>query len=147
MNDIAKSLSYLVKTNNGMFKSEAQASFLKSKLDKGTLIDIGSTYGNPYVITYFCDDKGVTKVEKHGTKSGKSEITWERKVEGKTSAQDEKEIKRIKRLIKQAEKSIASRQSSWESGEYNANIDLYHQSMKRDQESLATLNKMLADLV
>ena len=144
MDNTALSLASLVKTNNGLFKSEAQAKFLTSQCQGGSHIASGSVMGNSFMITYFCDSKGVTKVEKYTPKSGKTSIEWERVEQGKVSVQDEKEIKRLKRLIKATEKSIKERQDSWDSGQYGNNVDLFSRAMAHDQEALAALNAKLA---
>ena len=142
--DLSVSFANLVKTNNGFFKSEAQAKFLLSMCDNGVYHTSGHVHGNSFVLFYTCDKKGVTKVQKQT--SGKGLVTqWERVEEGKVSVQNEKEIKRIKRLIKQTENKIASRLDAFKSGAY-PNEDLFKMSNERDQASLVELNTMLAKL-
>lgn len=144
MDTLATSFANLVKNNNGFFKSPMQAGFLLSKCDAtGQYISAGQVHGNQYNISYFCDQKGVVRVEKYTPKSGKIVVQWERKEEGKMSAQDEKEIKRLKRLIKQTESSIADRDAARARGEY-ANDQMYQKAQQRDKESLATLQQMLS---
>lgn len=139
------SFASLVKSNNGKFKSDAQAKFLLSKCDGNEYISGGSVYGNTFQLIYHCDNQGITKVEKY-TKATGSKIQWERKEAGTLSVQDEKELKRLNKLLKQTEKSIADRESSMKAGTYHANKSLYDDSMKRDNDSLAQIKQMIAKL-
>lgn len=142
---LAPSFANLVKTNNGLFKSAAQAQYLLSQCRDGEYVAMGSAYGHGFTLFYTCDAKGVVKVSKQTV--GKGLVTqWERAEAGKVSIQDEKEIKRLKRLIKQTEKSLAERQASKDAGEY-PNEALFSEAQGRDQASLVELNSMLAKLV
>lgn len=76
MNSIALSFATLVKTNNGVFKSAAQAKFLLSQCDNAQFVSCDSFFKNSYTITYVCDENGVIRVEKHALKSGKSSTAW-----------------------------------------------------------------------
>lgn len=140
---IAQSLANLVKTNNGFFKSAAQAAFITSQ---GSEFTASGTVGkNGYTVFYTVDKKGVVKVEKQTVAKGLV-LQWERAEEGQVSVQDLKEIKRIKRLIKQTETSIAERLESYKAGEY-PNAVIFAEAQLRDAQSLQTLNEMLAKLV
>lgn len=147
MDTIAASFANLVKTNNGLFKSPMQAGFLLSKctVDNNTYVTSGSVHGSSFSMFYVCDDKGVVRVEKQTRAKGLT-TEWERRVEGKVSLQDEKEIKRIKRLIKQTEKSIADRTACFAAGQYSAPEHVYRDSHAHDQRALDNLNQMLANL-
>lgn len=139
------SFASLVKSNNGLFKSDAQAKFLLSKCDGKEYITGGSMYGNTFQLTYYCDNRGVTKVEKY-TKAAGPKIQWTRKEAGTLSVQDEKELKRLNRLLKQTEKSIADREASMKAGTYHADKSLYDDSMKRDNDSLKQIKQMIEKL-
>lgn len=93
-----KSVESLIKTNNGFFKSDKQAEFLISQLSKNNIF-VGSVYGNTFNITYVFDEKGIIKKEQYNIKTSKTEITWERKVAGVLTVQQEKKIKSLKRRI------------------------------------------------
>lgn len=148
MSDLAISLASLVKNNNGLYKSEKQGKFLLSMSEDGVYTAMGPKIRNSYTLFYHLDDKGVTKVEKYSPTTQKTTVTWERKEEGKTTAQDAKEIRRIKREIASLEKKIAGRQEAWKTGEYTGPemVDLYHRSMKFDQEILAKYKDLLAKM-
>lgn len=143
--DLDISFASLVKNNNGMFKSDAQAKFLLSKCDGKEYIAGGSVYGNTYQLIYHCDDKGVTKVEKYTQNTG-SKIQWTRKEAGTLSVQDEKELKRLNRLLKQYEKSIADRVAAFKAGKYAAGKSLYDESQSRDYDSIAQIKQMIEKL-
>lgn len=79
MSNVAVSFASLVKSNNGMFKSEAQAKFLLSQCqEENTFFVGGQVYNNSYTLSYNCDSLGVVSVEKYLPKSGKTTTTWER---------------------------------------------------------------------
>lgn len=79
MNNIAVSFASLVKSNNGMFKSEAQAKFLLSQCqEENTFITSGTVYRNSFTLSYVCDAQGVVSVEKYLPTTGKTVTTWER---------------------------------------------------------------------
>jgi hypothetical protein len=74
---IARSFFSLLKTNNGYFKSEKQASFLLDHCGDGKVFVVnGSMFNNSYNFFFECDDEGVVRVEKHTSK--KIETYWER---------------------------------------------------------------------
>lgn len=133
MSEIAKSFATLVKSNNGAFKSEKQASFLLSQCEGNSYIACASLYGNSYDNTYICDNVGVVRVE-HYTKATGVKIVWERVEAGKTSVQESKEFKRINREIKRIEKSIAEREAA--KSRYDGKEWLYTESMAKDFEML-----------
>jgi DNA-binding protein H-NS len=101
-----------VKTNAGLFKSENQARFLLNQLERvfgknqdGTYeyVVTGNVYGNSYHFGFTVDEKGVVKVEKHATKSGKYSTYFERPAsEGDfTALQDKHAAKKVvKDLLK-----------------------------------------------
>ena len=79
MDNLAASFASLVKSNNGLFKSEKQAAFLLSVCqDAGTFYTGGQVYGNSYSLQYNCDDAGVVSVEKYLPKTGRHAIVWSR---------------------------------------------------------------------
>lgn len=89
MSNVAISFASLVKSNNGFFKSEAQASFLLSQCqEENVFFSSGEVYNNGFMIEYICDDKGVIKVVKTLSKSGKQEVTFERMSDKDFSAKE-----------------------------------------------------------
>lgn len=146
MADLSTSFASLVKSNNGMFKSAAQASFLLNQCQDGEFSTSGTAYGKGYTLFYTCDAKGVTKVQKQTVAKGLV-TTWERVEAGSVAIQDKKEIARCKRQIKALEKEIAERQTAWDNGQYGTAIDLFNTAMNRDRASIAEWNARLASLV
>jgi hypothetical protein len=140
---VAQSFANLVKTNNGFFKSPAQAAFLLSQCVNHQFATSGSVHRNSYVIFYVCDSTGVVRVEKQTAAKGLV-VQWERRVAGTVSVQDEREIKRLRRLIKQVQSSIDERREELAAGTYQGNADLACWSEQRDLDSLAELNRMLS---
>jgi hypothetical protein len=143
MSAVAQSFANLVKTNNGLFKSPAQAAFLLSQCTDNEYTASGTVYGKGYTLFYTCDDMGVVKVQKQTVAKGLT-TQWERVTEGQVSTQDLKEIKRIKRMIKQTELSMASRTLAREQGQYPNEL-LFKEAQDRDLQGLQTLQKMLAN--
>lgn len=143
--EVSSSFASLVKSNNGFFKSDKQAEFLLNQCSENVYCSQAITkFRSWYSMIYFCDAKGVTKVEKN-TSTGLT-VVWERAAEGQVSMQDAKEIKRLQRLIKQDQKSIESRTKSMEAGSYDGAMSLYNYSMERDIKSIQTLEAMLAKI-
>lgn len=150
MSSFDKSFASLVKTNNGLFKSEKQAKFLidqcdsiDSKKERAVYHVLGNVHGNSFTLTYICDFKGVLKVEKHTPKTNKTVITWERPQDGKTTAQDAKEIKRIKREINKAKKSIKEREDNKQDYINRDMLDLFERSMNQDLDYLKSMKERL----
>lgn len=142
MSDIAISFASLVKSNNGMFKSDKQAEFLLSHCENGEFITCGNMYGHSFNLTYVCDAQGVTRVIHYTSNTG-DKTTWERVEAGKVSVQERKEFKRIMREIKRIEKSIAERDSALDNGQYATHMELYESSNTNDQEMLAAYRAKL----
>lgn len=148
MNDIAITLANLVKTNNGLFKSEAQGHFIQSVAGA----EYVNIYGNSYNMHYMLDSTGVVSVYKNTVAKGLV-LVWERVTAGVVSVQDAKEIKRLKRLIKSIQKSMDDRQASWDSGEYIAQSNtlagakmMFSARQSVEQETLDAAKKALAAL-
>ena len=145
MSDVAQSFANLVRTNNGAFKSPAQAAFLLSQCSNGEFVATGTTYRSSYALFYTVDQQGVVRVQKQTAAKGLDTI-WERRVAGTVSVQDAKEIKRIRRMIKQTERVIADREAARAAGQFS-NDELYQWACERDTQALADLNEMLARFV
>ena len=148
MNALALSFASLVKSNNGFFKSDKQASFLLSQCqDENTFTASGDVYGNQYQMIYHCDDKGIVKVEKHTPHTGITLVTFERHIEGVVNATEAaakaKEGKRIAKEIKRLEKAIQERTAAKQSYIDGDMMSLYEESMVKDEESLKAYNGML----
>lgn len=114
--DLRRSVLGLVKNNNGIFKSEKQAAFLKSIIDQRDGVIGHTEHGRPYSAYY--DDKGITKVEV----GNPPELYWERKEAGILRPADLKTIKSLRRQIKQLEIEISIREEGLRNGTY---IDQY----------------------
>ncbi len=151
MTDLTKTLANLVKTNNRLFKSDAQAQFIRS-IAGDEYVSGGNVYGNSYNLHYMLDSTGVVSVHKNTVAKGLV-LVWERVTAGVVSVQDAKEIKRLKRLIKSIQKSMDDRQASWDSGEYIAQSKtlagakmMFSARQSVEQETLDAANKALAAL-
>jgi hypothetical protein len=108
MSNVAVSFASLVKSNNGMFKSEAQAKFLLSQCqEENTFVCGGNVYNNSFTIFYICDSLGVVKVEKYLPKSGKTTTTWERLTADQFQASQEAKATSKARDIALQEASVA----------------------------------------
>jgi hypothetical protein len=97
--DLRMSVLGLAKNNNGIFKSEKQASFLKLMIDERDGLIGHTEHGRPYLADY--DDKGIIKI----TVGNPPELYWERKEQGILRPDDIKRIKSLQREIKQLENS------------------------------------------
>lgn len=75
--DLVLSLSNLLKTNKGFFKSEKQAAYLLSLACDNEVVNHFTTYKNVARDHYHLDEKGVYKIERYTTKKGYV-TTWER---------------------------------------------------------------------
>lgn len=75
--ELVKTLSNLLKTNKGFFKSEKQAKFLLHTITDFEVVNYFDAYGNPARDHYYLDDQGVYKIERYTNKKGYV-ITWER---------------------------------------------------------------------
>lgn len=139
----SKSFASLTKNNNGVFKSAAQAKFLLSVCDGTEYISTGNVYGNPFTLSYQCDEKGVIKVIKHTSNTCKTITTWERKESGKTTIQDAKLIKKIKKEIKGRKSSIDDRKESIEDYKERGMMNIYTKSMDLDLQRVRDLSEQL----
>lgn len=137
-NSLAQSIYGLVKSNNGLFKSDAQANFLKSQLDRSSgVFGSGSAYGNSYTDFAEYDDKGIVRITRKAFKTGKESTFWERKVQGKLTPADEKAVRYYNKEIKKLEQSIARRQAAKAEFEEKGLMNLYRE---REQAELDRLN-------
>lgn len=148
MNNIQASLENLISTNNGLFKSESQAQFLLSEMKKefGNVF-VTSVYGNSVKLTYIFDETGIIEKTNTSVKKGTETLVWKRKVQGVLSIDEAKQLKHIKKSIKDLKKSIERRDACYANGEYNASKSLYENSNKSDLDRLAEFEKLLADFV
>ena len=80
VNDLAKSIYTLAKYNNGYFKSPAQAQVLKGQLDRrmGSVAS-GEMYGNGYTDWAEYDDRGITRIWRHLSKTNQDKDIFTRK--------------------------------------------------------------------
>ena len=104
MSDLAKSFFSLVKYNNGAFKSEKQATFLLSVCEGNIFTTVQSySFGEhggaraQKEFRFFCNDKGIYKVETIARKSGKHVIHWERKTQQELDAIEKRDNERMEK--------------------------------------------------
>lgn len=125
--DILSSIFGLVKNNNGFFKSEKQAEFLISQMEKldGNIGFTSSGYHSCPIFASW-DEKGIIKIIKHSkTKSGcKDIVTFERTVKGVLNGLQFKEIASLKRRVKSLEKDLQEKRTSFAGGSYNSSGDV-----------------------
>lgn len=126
MDNLAASFASLVKSNNGLFKSEKQAAFLLSVCqDAGTFYTGGQVYGNSYSLQYNCDNAGVVSVEKYLPKTGKIVLTWSRLTPTKFAAN-------------QAAKAVVkAKDAAWQAdaiARFQARSDAFQLALKLAQE-------------
>ena len=145
MGDVAMSFAGLVKNNGGLFKSDKQAAFLLSQCADNVYVACGRHWGS-FTNEYHCDQQGVTKVVHHTLNTG-FKVTWTRPAVGEVSVQDAKEIKRIKREIKNLEKKLASRDESFAQGQYAGMESTYQNAKAFDTEMLAGYKARLAKFI
>lgn len=135
--DLKISVLDLAKNNNGMFKSEKQASFLKSMIDQREGLVGHTEHGRPYFAEY--DDKGITKITV-GTRP--PELYWERKEQGILRPVDVKSIKNFQRKIKELEKEIASREAGLKDGSYTDRYGVIDEKKKLIQKYKDAIKKI-----
>lgn len=148
MSNVEITIAGLVKNNNGLYKSDAQKSFLLSQVNYGkdSIVFGKVKYKNHYKIIYSLDDKGIYKVTNYSDKKGTEKVEWEREEEGKTTVQQQKLIKQYVRRIKEVEKSIAKRDQAYQNGEYEGCEELYKDCNAIDKELLAGLKQKMSEL-
>lgn len=121
--EISVSIFGLAKNNNGFFKSEKQAKFLISQMEKmSTCIGHVSSGFNSCPVFATWDEKGITALVK-STKNG-DVVMFERKLDGVLTSIEAKEMKRISKRIKDLEREINERQDRFNSGQYNGSGDI-----------------------
>lgn len=148
MSDIAKSFASLVKSNNGLFKSEKQAAFLLSQCQEGKTFSTGGfVYNNPFRMFYHCNDLGVVKVEKYTANTGRTVTLWTPKQEGVMSQTEAKKLKFYDRKINDLKAKLESRQAAFDKGEYNDFGGLFERSNAMDLGMLEGFEKAKSDLL
>jgi hypothetical protein len=115
--NIAPSVFGLAKTNNGFFKSEKQAAFLISQMEKfeGCIGHTSGYNSNPIFAKW--DEKGIVEIVRHSrTKKGCTDIImFQRSVEGFFTELQLKEIKHWIKLSNKWKKEMAAYEdnSNW----------------------------------
>lgn len=147
MESVQISLENLIKTNNGFFKSDAQAEFLLSKLKEefGNTF-ITSVYNNSVIITYEYDEKGIVRKTNTSIKKQTTKVVWERKIEGKRSIEEERKLKQIKKEISRLKTSISCRLKAKQNGSYDEMEELFNEYQTADENRLKEFEQMLKDL-
>lgn len=121
--DLVLTVSNLLKTNKGYFKSEKQAKFILSIVADNEIVNHFTTYGNVARDHYLLDDKGVYKIERYTDKKGYV-TTWERgQVHNLESAKNRNDA--IKQSIE--DKQIATLGYVVESKDFHDFIDLFNE--------------------
>ena len=121
--NIVLSLSNLLKTNKGFFKSEKQAAFILSNVCDNEVVNHFTTYKNIARDHYHLDDEGVYKIERYTTKKGYV-TTWERgQVHSLESAKNRDEI--IKQDIQEKQMQIFG--YTIDSKDFYSFIDLFNE--------------------
>lgn len=115
MSDIGISLASLVKSNNGIFKSQKQAQFLHSKANDGVAIVGDVCYGHSYFTEYHLDAEGVLKVIRLN-KAGEK-VMWERAGSVAVPIQVTKELNRLKRMHKEVSLRVQETQELMDTNE------------------------------
>ena len=115
MSDIGISLASLVKSNNGIFKSQKQAQFLHSKANDGVAIVGDVCYGHSYFTEYHLDAEGVLKVIRLN-KAGEK-VMWERAGSVAVPIQVTKELSRLKRMHKEVSLRVQETQELMDTNE------------------------------
>lgn len=78
-NELLRSIYSLAKNNNGNFKSEAQAAFLKRQIDlRDGVVGSQEMYGNSVSVHVEYDDKGITKIYTHSHKTNRDVVKFTR---------------------------------------------------------------------
>jgi hypothetical protein len=134
--DLRMSVLGLAKNNNGIFKSEKQASFLKLMIDERDGLIGHTEHGRPYLADY--DDKGIIKI----TVGNPPELYWERKEQGILRPDDIKRIKSLQREIKQLEKEIASREEGLKNGTYTDRFGVIPQKKEEIAKKQERINQI-----
>lgn len=76
-NELLRSIYSLVKNNNGVFKSEKQAQFLKRQIDlRDGVVGSQEMYGNSVSVYAEYDDKGITKIYTHSHKTNRDVVKF-----------------------------------------------------------------------
>lgn len=76
-NELLRSIYSLAKNNNGLFKSEKQAQFLKRQIDfRDGIVGSQEMYGNSVSVRAEYDDKGITKIYTHSHKTNRDVVKF-----------------------------------------------------------------------
>lgn len=149
MSDFTTSLLSLAKNNGGIFKSEKQAAMFNKIASNGVLVFTGgSVYGNTWSYEFVVDTTGIISVNKLSyTKAGVASIEPMFSRDGsvqaaRATAQDDKNIKRIKREIKGLEKLIKQRQTEYDAGQY-PDAEMFNRSQQEDRQQIEAYKSML----
>jgi hypothetical protein len=89
-NSLAQSVYSLAKNNNGYFKSDKQAAFLKNQIDKGQgAVGHQEAYGNYVTVFAEYDDRGITKIFTKSPKTGREVVKFQRMSDAEHKAQQD----------------------------------------------------------
>lgn len=114
MVNLVQSMYNLIKTNEGKFKTEKQANFLKSVLDSQDGF-LGWTQAGSQIHSEY-DESGFIKVTKLLKNS--EEVIFERSVEGKLTSIEVKNLASYKRELKKVRLEYSNSIRAWEDGTY-----------------------------
>ena len=80
VDDLGKSIYTLAKYNNGYFKSPTQAQFLKQQIDlRNGVVGSHEMYGNSVSVNVEYDNRGITKIYTHSSKTNRDVVKFTRK--------------------------------------------------------------------
>lgn len=132
--DLVLTLSNLLKTNKGFFKSEKQAAYILSQVSGNEVVNHFTTYKNVARDHYHLDEKGVYRIERYTTKKGYV-TTWERgQVHSLESAKNRDDA--IRSQIDSNQIKILG--YTLESQDFYAFIDLFNE-LNTDKAKLRTM--------
>ena len=100
--DSLKSLCYLINNNNGMFKSQKQATYINSFKEDGVLVSHGDCFNKSWIDFFETDDKGIIKWDRQ-MKSGKIVSKWNREGTSEEQVKNSKRLEKHKNNVSQHE--------------------------------------------
>lgn len=103
--NIKRSIFSLAKYNNGKFKSEKQAEFLKKMLRRNEgYLGSTDTFGNSTAFFAYWDDEGITKIDKHYGTSNRVKNFFTRYSEEEYEIEKARKLERLKNEYKELSK-------------------------------------------
>jgi hypothetical protein len=159
-NELLKSVYSLAKNNNGIFKSDAQAGFLKRMIDqRDGMIGSHEMYGNSVSVFAEYDDKGITKIYTHSPSTNRDVVKFTRISDDQFKANQERFRASKEAEISKANSGIAQnlqqridalktdiRELGYEADKHPAVVHIINKQISKYESELADLERQLADL-